>query len=74
MPLGVHLAQVGVGELVEWIVFQLLVEGFDRIVIFAIVPIDAAQIVVGELVVGIDFDLLLERGDGVIVLAHGRNR
>ena len=53
-------AQVGVGELVERIVLQLLVEGFDRVVVLALVPIDAAEIVVGKLVVGIDFDLLLE--------------
>src|SRR5580692_7083965 len=70
MPLGIHLPEVGVGELVERIVFELFVEGLDCLVVLAVVPVNPAEIVVGVLVVGIYYELLLEGGDGLIVLAQ----
>ena len=70
MPLCVHRAEVGVCKFVEWIVLQLLVECFDRVVVLPVVPVGAAEVVVGELVVRVDLDLFLEGRDGLIVLPH----
>src|SRR3984885_11839423 len=70
MPFLIHGTQVGMGELVERIVLQLLVEGLDRVVVLALIPVNAAQVVVGELVIGIDFNLLLITSDRLPVLAH----
>src|SRR5208282_3020895 len=70
VPLGIHCAQVGMGEFVERIDLQLLVECGYRIVVLALLPVDAAQIVVGVLVVGIDFDLLVEGRNGFGVFAE----
>ena len=56
-------------ELIQRIIFQLLVEGLRRLIVFTFLPIDPPEIVVGILVVGIDLDLLLKRCDGLIILA-----
>ena len=72
MPLLIHLAEIGVGVLVERIVLELLVERLDRVVVVALRPIGAAQIVVGVFVVRINFNLFLKINNGRLVLPLGQ--
>src|SRR4029077_9114683 len=68
VPLGIHGAEVGVRELVERVVLELLVEGGHRVVVLEILPIGSPEIVIGELVVRIYIQRLLESRDRIVTL------
>src|ERR1700751_3829377 len=70
VPLRIHRPKIGVRELVEWIVLELLVKCVYRLVVLAILPVRASEIVIGKLVVRVDIERFLESGNRIIALAQ----